>query len=81
MVVAWLLLIGFSLFWQKSQDERAAIEFAYVEARGQFENDLLFRRWASGHGGVYVPPTEKSPPNPYLKHLPERDLTTTDGGR
>ncbi len=79
MVVAWLLLIGFSLFWQKSQDERAAIEFAYVEARGQFENDLLFRRWASGHGGVYVPPTEKSPPNPYLKHLPERDLTTTDG--
>ena len=79
VVVAWLLLIGFSLFWQKSQDERAAIEFAYVEARGQFENDLLFRRWASGHGGVYVPPTEKSPPNPYLKHLPERDLTTTDG--
>ena len=31
------------------------------------------------HGGVYVFPTEKTPPNPYLSHIKDRDLTTTDG--
>ena len=79
LIAAWLSLIGFSFFWQKTQHENAAIEFAYIEARSQFNKDLLFRRWASGHGGVYAPPTEKSPPNPYLAHIPGRDVTTQDG--
>jgi PAS domain S-box-containing protein len=31
------------------------------------------------HGGVYVPVTDKTRPNPYLGHLPERDITTPSG--
>jgi diguanylate cyclase (GGDEF)-like protein len=33
------------------------------------------------HGGVYVPVSETSLPNPYLEFLPERDIETTDGRR
>lgn len=40
---------------------------------------MMFRNWVAMHGGVYVFPTEKTPPNPYLSHIPNRDLTTTTG--
>jgi diguanylate cyclase (GGDEF)-like protein/PAS domain S-box-containing protein len=38
----------------------------------------LMRDWNAGHGAVYVPATEVTQPNPYLKH-PKRDALTTDG--
>jgi two-component system, NtrC family, sensor kinase len=31
------------------------------------------------HGGVYVPVTEQTPPNPHLKQIFERDITTPSG--
>jgi len=31
------------------------------------------------HGGVYVPVTEYTPPNPYLKNINERDISTPGG--
>ena len=40
---------------------------------------MAFRSWASRHGGVYVRPDERTPPNPYLSHLPRRDITLDDG--
>ena len=42
---------------------------------------LLIKAWAGEHGGVYVPVTEKTPPNPFLSHVPERDITTPSGRR
>jgi hypothetical protein len=33
----------------------------------------------ASHGGVYVVPDERTPPNPYLSHVPERDITTNTG--
>jgi len=56
-----------------------AVLLAEQSARASFQKDLLFRRWAAVHGGVYVPPTEATPPNPYLSHIPDRDVTTSTG--
>lgn len=39
---------------------------------------FLAREWNSIHGGVYVPITETTLPNPYLD-VPDRDIETTDG--
>lgn len=50
-----------------------------AEARAAIGRDLLYRRWVSSQGGVYVPVTEKTPPNPYLSHVPERDIVTSSG--
>ncbi len=79
VVCAWVLLVCASLAWSWRQVGNSVGELARAEARSNFEKDLVFRRWASGHGGVYVPPTQQTPPNPYLEHLPERDVTTTGG--
>ncbi len=78
-ICAWVLLVCASLAWNWRQVGNSVGELARVEARSSFEKDLLYRRWASGHGGVYVPPTQQTPPNPYLEHLPDRDVTTTGG--
>jgi hypothetical protein len=79
LLASWLLAVGLSLYWDYRQQEGLVLEMARVNARAQFEKDVLFRRWAARHGGVYVPPTKASPPNPYLRQLPERDLVTTTG--
>ncbi len=79
VMVVWIAGIGlsFALNWQ--QTENNMVEMATVEARSTFNKDLLHRRWATMHGGVYVPTTETTPPNPYLSHLPHRDVVTTAG--
>jgi hypothetical protein len=41
--------------------------------------DILYRQWATGHGGVYVPVTPDTPPNPYLEGIVERDIITPSG--
>ena len=44
-----------------------------------FHKDLAYRHWASSHGGVYVPIDAKTPANPFLAHIPERDINTSSG--
>lgn len=78
-VIFWSLLIGFSLFWNIHNEKKQVLELASIAARENFNKDQAFRRWGSLHGGVYVPPNERTPPNPYLAHLPKRDITTEGG--
>jgi len=52
---------------------------ALENAKNSFTKDLMFRKWVSSHGGVYVFPTKRTPPNPYLKNIKNRDLFTTNG--
>ncbi|MCK4508049.1 MAG: DUF3365 domain-containing protein, partial [Desulfuromonadales bacterium] len=65
------------------QDYRSSrdtiVKLATVEARASYNKDLVYRRWAAGHGGIYVPVSEQTPPNPYLIQIPERDIETPSG--
>ncbi len=54
-------------------------ELARMEAETTFNKDQAFRFWATNHGGVYVPPSETTPPNPYLSHIPDRDIELPSG--
>jgi len=49
------------------------------EARAIYNMDLADRQWATMHGGIYVPVTDKTSPNPYLKNIGNRDVVTTNG--
>ncbi|MDO8445769.1 MAG: PAS domain S-box protein [Deltaproteobacteria bacterium] len=60
------------------QLKQDTLNAATVAARANINKDLSFRKWAASHGGVYVSPTEHTPPNPYLK-VPDRDVVTTTG--
>lgn len=79
LLVGWTLLLSASLFWNflKQGDEQR--HEALVMARISLERDILYRRWNASHGGVYVPVSGRTEPNPYLAALPERDLTTPSG--
>jgi len=56
-------------------------ELARHAAITSFNKDQSYRLWAAEHGGVYVPVTEKTPQNPHLSHIPERDIETPSGKR
>ncbi len=54
-------------------------ETLHNEAEANFNIDQAFRNWNTRHGGTYVPVSQNTPPNPYLAHIPERDITTPSG--
>ncbi len=81
----WWLLLGawaaaIFLSWQsQSRDiEHTSIQVAAEGARNMFRMVVVTRNWNASHGGVYVPITPATQPNPYLQH-PLRDVMTTDG--
>ncbi|MBI4988884.1 MAG: DUF3365 domain-containing protein [Rhodocyclales bacterium] len=77
-ILFWTLFIGASLAWNAYQHRKAVMEFALIQAEANLNKDIAFRRWATEHGGVYVRPTGKWPPDKYLT-LPDRDVVTTGG--
>jgi len=79
-VVALVSVIVLSSFiWNVYNESKHHKDAALEHARTSFEKDLMFRKWVASHGGVYVIPTEETPSNPYLAHIPNRDLITTTG--
>lgn len=79
LVVGWTGVVALSLGWNLYQEKKEALALARQVARSHFDQDILYRTWNSRHGGVYAPVAPHNPPNPYLSHLPERDLTTSEG--
>ncbi len=79
IMLVWVSLVAASFLWNWRQIEASAMGGARMEANSHFEKDLIYLRWVALQGGVYVPPTEKTPPNPYLAYLKDRDVTTTSG--
>lgn len=76
--VLWSAAISVSAIFALNNHYHFTLETARIEGIATYNKDILYRRWAAGHGGVYVPITEETPPNPYLD-VPDRDVTTTDG--
>ena len=79
LVALWTAIVVSVLLWNLLIERRATLEMARYQARFAFTKDLLYRRWNADHGGVYVPVSEDTPPNPYLSNIEERDITTPSG--
>jgi len=80
-IIFWTLIVMGSLIWNFINIRHHILELAVDKARTHFEKDLAFRIWAMKHGGVYVPSNQRTPPNPYLYHIPDRDIVTPSGRR
>jgi PAS domain S-box-containing protein len=78
-MAAWTMVAAALVAGNYNDELRELRKLAIIQAARLYEKDLVFRRWVSGHGGVYVLVTEETPPNPYLSHLADRDVTTTTG--
>ncbi|MDP2157715.1 MAG: DUF3365 domain-containing protein, partial [Nitrospirota bacterium] len=79
IAVAWTLIIGVLLAWNLIHTREEARARARRDAIANFNKDVAFREWVTKHGGVYVPVTDETPPNPNLSHIPERDIITPSG--
>lgn len=75
----WTLLLGYSIKKDISAVKQETISLAKREAITTFNKDQSVRLWGTQHGGVYVPISEKTTPNKYLSHIPDRDITTLSG--
>ena len=78
-LLIWTLVVAGSLTWNLYQAERSIQKTALHMARVNYEKDILYRRWNSSHGGVYVAVNQQTLPNPWLANHPERDITTPSG--
>ena len=74
----WTGLLGALLFLNVRETQKTPLQHAEIQAKSLVNSAISFRSWATHFGGVYVRPSEKYPPNRYLK-LPERDINTTNG--
>jgi PAS domain S-box-containing protein len=78
MGVFWTLSLGVLSLDRVQGMRQDADDLAASEVNVHYKWMIIFRRWVAFHGGVYVPVTATTPPNPYLD-VPERDITTTSG--
>ena len=76
--VLWTGLLSVLFVLNVREIQKGPVEQAEVQAKSLLNSVISFRSWATNFGGVYVHPTEKYPPNPYLKS-PKRDIVTKDG--
>ncbi|MBI5576791.1 MAG: DUF3365 domain-containing protein [Deltaproteobacteria bacterium] len=74
--LVWTALVGSALLYNVREYRSAIRDIARSEARSSINKDLVYHRWASTHGGLYVPVTKDTPPNPYLSGRGERDVRT-----
>ena len=55
MIWVWTLVAAASLGWNLLQDREEDLRVARNIALTNYERDVLYRRWAAGHGGVLGP--------------------------
>jgi two-component system, cell cycle sensor histidine kinase and response regulator CckA len=79
LALGWTLALVIGLLGEFRRDRREAVERARFDAMTVWQQDVLYREWAAMHGGVYVPVTEQTPPNPYLTNVFEQNITTPSG--
>jgi signal transduction histidine kinase/ActR/RegA family two-component response regulator len=79
LMIVWTVLIVVSLLWNLFEMKQKVMETARIQADMAYNQNVIYRRWNTEHGGVYVEVTDDLQPNPYLSDIPERDITTPSG--
>src|SRR5512134_861406 len=79
--VLWTAVCLVSVLYLRIDSQRQIEHVAHETARESIEKDMLYRYWAAELGGIYVPVTERTPANPLLSGVKERDITTPSGRR
>ncbi len=77
LIISWSALMLIASVASMYRDYDYATLLAKNEAVVSVKKDVAYRLWLSSHGGIYVPITERTPPNPYLSHIKNRDVNTS----
>ncbi len=79
LCLVWTGIIVTSYAWTFYYEREHSLSLMRASAESIAQMDIEYRHWNAKHGGVYVPVTKETPPNPFLSHIPERDVTTPSG--
>ncbi len=79
--IVWCLVFLASMAWNIHHNHNSAVDQALFQAEAAIDKDMTYRQLVSGVGGVYMPIDQGIKPNPYLAHIPHRDVTTKEGRR
>jgi putative nucleotidyltransferase with HDIG domain/diguanylate cyclase (GGDEF)-like protein len=74
LYVVWTLLLLGVLAIIIHQVYNYAEYTAKQTAITSVNKDIAYRSWVSSHGGVYVKVDKRTPPNPYLANIKDRDF-------
>lgn len=78
MCLFWLIAVLLSFALNCHGSFQGQTQLALFAARSFFQQIVVTRQWNARHGGVYVPVTEQTQPNPYL-NVPDRELRVESG--
>ncbi|MBC8147711.1 MAG: DUF3365 domain-containing protein [Bacteroidetes bacterium] len=78
LIIIWVSITTASFVWNYSLVKSNNKEVVLNKSQAFFEQIKTARTWNSQHGGVYVPITSTTKPNPYLNDT-LRDIITIDG--
>lgn len=73
----WIILVAVSYAWNYSNASKEQKTIAFQTARSFFNQIIISRSWNAVHGGVYVPVSKDTQPNPYLDD-PLRDIVINE---
>ena len=77
--IFWTVVVAVLAVYNSYRLHQVSMEIGIRAARSSFNKDQAIRNWATSHGGVYIPISKGTPVNPYLDHIPERDVITPSG--
>ncbi len=79
LAVCWSLFICITIVFSSIYYSRHSLKLAVLQAKTAFAKDVIYRRWNATRGGVYVPISQATPPNLFLK-VPNREISSASVG-
>ena len=79
LLIAWTITMVLVLVADLSFITKTTKQMALTEAEAHFNRDNALRTWIAANGGIYIATSKTISPSPYLKNIPDRDVTTSTG--
>jgi PAS domain S-box-containing protein/putative nucleotidyltransferase with HDIG domain len=79
IMIAWTFIVASSLIWNLRQQTHTNNTQLKAQVEAIHAINMEYRNWIIHNGGVYVPVTDRTPPNQWLSHIPDRDIKTPSG--
>ncbi|MEN8119937.1 MAG: PAS domain S-box protein [Bacteroidota bacterium] len=73
LIISWIIIVAISCIWNLYVIEKNLDLIVKGQAQSFFKQVQTSRAWNAGHGGVYVPITDETQPNPFLD-VPNREI-------
>ena len=81
LIVFWTVAIAIVLTWELSTNVTRSSPRREATRSGIWQKEDAVYRWAAVLGGMYVPVTKTTQPDPQLAAVPDRDITTPSGAK